>query len=328
MTDTNTTAAASTTQATTSAATSSTGANAASTAMADQTAASQAATTQTTGAQTSGAPQLSQEILDWGKAKGYQDGDLQNFAKDPQAYKLMTSYREAEKMLGSLQSGDKIVLPKDANDKAAWDAIHVKMGRPESADKYQIEIPQGGDSNFALEAGKWFHEAGLNQTQVAALNKHWNGYVQQAMERQNADLAVKAAEEVTALEKDWGPNAKVNGEVATRGLNLMGKELGLTPERLEQIKSGNNVTLSAGEALKLFRMVGDLGKTTNDTFEGAGTGERAGGLNMTPSDAQAKLDRLQKDPAFYQRLQNKDAAAVKERDDLFKIIASGMPKVA
>ena len=201
MTDTNTTAAASTTQATTSAATSSTGANAASTAMADQTAASQAATTQTTGAQTSGAPQLSQEILDWGKAKGYQDGDLQNFAKDPQAYKLMTSYREAEKMLGSLQSGDKIVLPKDANDKAAWDAIHVKMGRPESADKYQIEIPQGGDSNFALEAGKWFHEAGLNQTQVAALNKHWNGYVQQAMERQNADLAVKAAEEVMSKSK-------------------------------------------------------------------------------------------------------------------------------
>lgn len=271
-------------------------------------------------AQTS-SPSLSQEMMDWGMTKGFQNADLQKMAADPQAYKMLTSYREAERMLGSFQSGDKLIIPKEPGDKAAWDSVYARLGRPETADQYKMEIPQGADGNFALEAGKWFHEAGLNQAQAETLNKHWNGYVAGFVEQQNKALAEQAATEVTNLEKEWGANLKLNSELATRGLNVIGKELALTGDRIEAIRNGDNVTLSAAEALKLFRLVGDIGKTTGDTFEGSGPGQRGTGLSMTPEAAKVRLNTLQNDPAFYKRLMNNDAEAVKERDGLLKTIA-------
>jgi hypothetical protein len=263
---------------------------------------------------------LQPDFLEWGKTKGYADADLQRLATDPVGYKIATSYREAERMLGAAQGADRLAVPKDPADKAGWDAVYTKLGRPEKPDAYKFEIPQGGDSGFALEAGKWMHEAGLNQSQATTLNKQWNTYVQQATERQALELSTRAAEEVTGITKEWGANVKINSELAARGANFMGKQLGLTPERMEAIKNGDEVRLSAGEALKLFKLMGDLGGTAGDTFEGVGPGNRAEGMGMTPEQAQAKLNQLQNDRAFYDRLQRKDAAAIKERDDLFKII--------
>ncbi len=264
------------------------------------------------------------DLVEWGSTKGYQSADLQRIAADPQGYKLLTSYREAEKHLGTLQGADKLVLPKEGADAAAWDAVYTKLGKPATPDQYKIEIPQGGDSGFALEAGKWFHEAGMNQKQADILAKQWNGYAQAFAEKENARVATEAAEQVTAVTKEWGANAKLNGELATRGVNLMGKELGLSADRINEIKNGDKVTLSAGEFLKLSRLMGDLGKTTGDTFEGADTGGGGGGgAGMSPEQAQSRLNLLQNDRAFYLRLQNKDAAAIKEREDLIRIVAGG-----
>jgi hypothetical protein len=251
-------------------------------------------------------PTLQPDFIEWGKSKGYVDTDLQKIAADPLGFKVLTSYREAERHLGTLQGADKVILPKDASDKSAWDVVYTKLGRPASPSGYKFDMPQGTDGNFALTAGSWFHEAGLSQNQAILLNKQWNGYVQTETQRQQQDLSARAA-----------------AEVATRGLHLMGKELGLPPERIEAIKNSDQVVLTAGEALKLFRLMGELGKTTGDSFEGGGTGNRGQGLSMTSGEAQARLNQLQNDRSFYERLQRGDAQAVRERNELFRLIGRG-----
>lgn len=285
------------------------------------------ATTQATSTPNTASPaaiQLQPDFIDWGKSKGYQDADLQRMANDPMGYKMLTSYRETEKHLGALQGAtDRVILPKSADDKAGWDAVYAKLGRPQSPDQYKMEIPQGGDSNFGLTAGQWFHEAGLNQQQASVLNQKWNAHVASEMQRQEQELSTRAAEEVTKVMTEWGGNAKLNGELAQRGVGLMAKELGLAPERVEAIKNGDQVVLSAGEFLKLSRALGELGKTTGDTFEGIGAGNRGTGVGMTPEAAKVKLNQLQNDPAFYARLQKGDTAAVEERRKLFEIIGDG-----
>jgi hypothetical protein len=263
---------------------------------------------------------LQPEFIEWGKTKGYVDSDLQKIAADPLGMKILVSYREAEKHLGTLQGADKVILPRDSSDKSAWDAVYTKLGRPASPSGYKFEMPQGTDGNFALTAGNWFHEAGLSQTQAGALNKQWNTYVQAETQRQQQELSSRAAADVAEVMRGWGANAKLHSEVATRGLHLMGKELGLAPERVEAIKNSDQVVLTAGEALKLFRLMGELGKTTSDTFEGAGAGNRGQGLSMTPGEAQARLNQLQNDRSFYERLQKGDAQAVRERNELFRLI--------
>ena len=267
---------------------------------------------------------LQPDFIDWGKSKGYNDTDLQKVAADPLGIKILTSYRETEKHLGTLQGADKIILPRDASDKNAWDAVYTKLGRPAAASSYKFDMPQGSDGNFALTAGNWFHEAGLSQNQASALNKQWNSYVQAETQRQHQELSARAAADVADVTRVWGANAKLHAEVATRGLHLMGKELGLAPERVEAIKNSDQVVLTAGEALKLFRLVGELGKTTSDTFEGAGAGNRGQGLSMTPGEAQARLNQLQNDRSFYDRLQRGDAQAVRERNELFRLIGRGV----
>ncbi len=266
------------------------------------------------------APQgLQPDFIEWGKTKGYGDADLQRVAADPIGLKVLTSYREAERHLGTLQGADKVILPK-GDDKAAWDTVYTKLGRPATPSGYTFEMPQGSDHGFALTAGNWFHEAGLSQKQAGILNRQWNTYVQTSLQREQQELSQRASAEVAGITRDWGASAKLNAEIATRGLHLMGKELALEPARIEAIKNSDQVVLSAGEALKLFRLVGELGRTTSDTFEGAGTGNRGQGLAMTPGEAQARLNQLQNDRGFYERLQRGDAAAVRERNELFRII--------
>ena len=73
------------------------------------------------------------------------------------ASSLVNSYRELEKMIG----GEKIPVPKDANDKAAWDVVLKRLGRPDAADGYGISKREGADPEFAKFAESMFHEIGL-----------------------------------------------------------------------------------------------------------------------------------------------------------------------
>lgn len=273
-----------------------------------------AATPSATPAPAATADVLPDGLGDWMKSKGW---DLDNRES---IIKGMNAYRETEKWaLG----GEKLVLPKEGAPQEAWDQLYTKLGRPESADKYQLEIPQGGDSAFALKAGEWFHKAGLNQNQAAGLAQAWNAHVAEYAAQQAEADAVAVREQSVKLDQEWGGDKSHNTELAKRGWNAMAQELGIQGEELDTMQDAIAEKLGVYRTMKLFKMMGEKIGTTGDKFEGGGHANKGGNLGMTPEGAKARIEALKGDRAFQERRARGDANAVKEWNELFVAAANG-----
>lgn len=263
---------------------------------------------------------LPPEFSDWGKSKGYNEDTMKLASTNPEVYKVMSSYREAEKMIGQLNGADRISLPKDMTDRAAMDAVYAKLGRPNAATDYKFEVPQGGDNQFALKAGEVFHKVGLNQTQVAEINKWWNAEATAVQERMKADRTTRDNQQIEALNKEWGGDAAGKKEIATRGGKLAAEKLGITESMQEAMADA----IGVGPTTKLLHMLGDLAKLAGDKFEGGGPGQRDTGLSMTPEQATARIELLKKDTTFQEKRKKGDAASVSEWKQLHEIKAKGL----
>ena len=99
---------------------------------------------------------------------------------------LATGYSELEKFKG-VASGDHLVIPQNAEDVEGWNAIYSKLGKPETADKYEFKNETGVEiGDDLMSAFKEFaHKENYTQKQLA-------GAVQFQLE------AVKASEEISA----------------------------------------------------------------------------------------------------------------------------------
>lgn len=86
---------------------------------------------------------------------------------------LAKSYVNLERMLG----GDKVPVPKDAEDKEGWDRFYAAAGRPEKPEDYKLERPSQLPEGVSVdEAGETFlkqfaHQNGWNQRQFDAAYK-------------------------------------------------------------------------------------------------------------------------------------------------------------
>lgn len=172
--------------------------------------------------------------------------------KDP--VMLAKSYLNLEKM-----NGNSIRLPRDdmpqAEKQAVLDDIFAKLGRPESADKYQYarpELPAAVPYNehavkaFMGEA----HKNGMTQQQLQfALDFH-NKYVADTFyehERSGKEAIAKAEAE---LKQTWGEQGyKKNTDVARRALSAFADAKDV--EFIEKSGLGNDPRL-----VKLFANIG------------------------------------------------------------------------
>ncbi len=168
-------------------------------------------------------------VFDAGKAfEGLEADNLdwlqkQNLATDPKA--LAKHAFNQEKLLGSA-----IRVPGKDAPKEEIDAFLNKLGRPETADKYELKAPEKMpeglpyDGEFAKDFRTKAHELGLTQAQAAALHDMYVGRVTQSFAGQaeaakaaQTDRANKAVEE---LEKIWGP---LDGTTAMANLEIADK---------------------------------------------------------------------------------------------------------
>ena len=125
---------------------------------------------------------------------------------------ILESYRNAEKALGT-----KISIPKD-EDKEAWEKLYTKLGRPETADKYDIEA----DESIKADVQKLLFANGLSQKQGAELVKSYNALVAQQKDAFDKAFEEKSKQEKEAVIAEWGDNAAKNNELMTRGAKLLG----------------------------------------------------------------------------------------------------------
>lgn len=111
---------------------------------------------------------------------------------------------------------DAVTMPgKDATPEQ-WAEFYAKL-RPETAEAYELPVPEGDDGAFAKEASTWMHEAGLSKEQAGKLAAKWNEMTakqqQAAMDAEAAEAQAQHAKntaEQGELQKEWGQNFDAN----------------------------------------------------------------------------------------------------------------------
>ena len=123
-----------------------------------------------------------------------------------------------QKMLGS-----RIPLPKTDEERSE---LYSKLGRPESSDKYEINIPDTHKSYFNDEQVNEFrnvaHKMGLSNEQVKGLIDYQVKSVDYENQRKNTQLSVDKQETEDALKKEWGYDYDKQVRNAKRALEVYG----------------------------------------------------------------------------------------------------------
>lgn len=113
---------------------------------------------------------------------------------------------------------------KDATPEQ-WAEFYGKLGRPESADGYELPLPDGNDGAFAKRVAPMLHKANLTTEQAKILATEWNAmnaeeeaaYVAAENARITA-LNNKNQAEAESLKTEWGEKHTENMEFARRAM--------------------------------------------------------------------------------------------------------------
>lgn len=236
---------------------------------------------------------------------------------------VVQSHRELEKLMGADRAGRTIVIPTDENDKAAWEQVYNRLGRPATPEAYQLPVPQGADPAFSRAAAAKFHELGISEKTAKSLAEWWNS--QAASQAESMALAdeVALAEEHKALEKDWGtgPDAVARKELARRAMVEVGKKAGLDQTKLQATIDGLEKGVGFSGVLKIMAAVGDMMKEHG--AEGLGT--QVGSFSTTPEGAKARKTQLMADKEWVKKAMDPRSAEWSELKRLDGIIASVAP---
>lgn len=192
---------------------------------------------------------------------------------------VLESYRHLEKLIGR----DKIAIPK-TGDSEAWNAVYDRLGRPESAEGYEIAVPEGvqRDEAFEEQMRGLFHAAGLTKAQVAKLSEGWHGYLGSETARAEQSRIDRAEREDETLRSEWGGNFERNMEQARRAARSFGDA---------RIIDGLEETVGRAAVFKMFARIGAA--MAEDSLEGEG-----GESFSQPGSVRAQIAALKADPAF------------------------------
>jgi hypothetical protein len=221
--------------------------------------------------------------------------------KDPSA--LAKSYVHAQKQIGA----DKIVLPNPKYETPEdWNEIYNKLGRPESPDKYELEVKENMDERFVEGFKEAAHKSGLRPQQVEGL---FGWYQEQATAMQEAhdkQAEIQRDKQITELKNEWGQAF----DTRTQDASTLFKKY--VPEdvqaHMDKMGYSNDPLM-----VKAFATLADKFLSEGDRVGADPSGHKA----MSPSDAQAEIDNIWKDPNHPYHKGNEQARA--EMDRLYEI---------
>lgn len=201
---------------------------------------------------------------------------LQRF-KNPES--LSKSYIELERKIGS----NTVTVPKEGATDEEKASFFQKIGRPESADKYTIELSKELHAGVAEMSnpesqGKYKEMAfglGLLPEQAQGLHAWHMQNISDALKQQEAAAVKETSDSEAALRREWGPTYDKNVELASRVVNKFGGEE--AQKLLEQSGLGRNPIM-----LKLLASAGD--KLSEDSL-GAGGLSEFGGMSVAAANA-------------------------------------------
>jgi hypothetical protein len=192
---------------------------------------------------------------------------------------LAKSYLDTKTKIGGMTT-----VPAADAGAEAWGKLYDRLGRPETADKYELKLPEVQGQTFSPEAMKAFrdhaHETGLTSKQAQA-NMDWYMKVFQGqVEASSAALAEAAGASVSELRKEWGGEYDKNMGQVDRAL----------AQFFGEVESKQLRALSAANP-KLMKSLAEIGGTIS---ESAGKGDTMKGDtgDLTAEDAKTKIKEI------------------------------------
>lgn len=235
---------------------------------------------------------------------------------------VVKSYGEFEKLHGvPVERLVKLPSPNEAKDPKAWDAVYNKLGRPETADKYQISVPQGDDGTFANQVKPWLHEAGVTQAGATKLADKWNSFREAQVNAMKAQQEQRDTVQVQELKLAWGSAY----DQRVRLVDRAAETFGVNDAQIAALKT----TLGPKGAMEFLYNIGAKLGVEDSTVPGMG-GSNTGFNAMTPDMAKAEIARMKSDKSFTQLFVSPDPKqrmeARREMDRLHQIAYPGTTK--
>ena len=196
----------------------------------------------------------------------------------------------AQSMIGA----DKIAVPgRWANDDD-WNNVYTKLGKPEDAQGYKLELKEGTQVDKDMES--WYrglaHKAGLNDRQA---NTIFQEYMAKEAELKSAnappspeDVEIIKGEAEIALKKEWGK------AFDTRMNEAKGVLTEFAPKDFDQLLTKDGVPL--GNDPVFIKTLANIGNYINSKL---GEDKMVGSKQQpqyTPADAEKEIAALRGDP--------------------------------
>ncbi|ANS03918.1 putative protease [uncultured Mediterranean phage uvDeep-CGR2-AD3-C191] len=176
--------------------------------------------------------------------------------------------------------GGAVRVPGEDASSEDWAEFYNKAGRPESSDKYEIEVPEGAEAEFGYRTDlednfkASAHDLGLSQRQVQGL-VDWQ--LQKASEA-NQDITESRRTSDAELRANWGKNYDRNMWLAKRAVSELAEDE--AAQQIIQSPLGN-----APGVIRLFQRVGQM------LYEdGYMDGQAPGGVSA--EEAQSKINAI------------------------------------
>lgn len=195
------------------------------------------------------------------------DADMRTFAENKGWHKdqnpvgaVLKSYKELEGKLGSA-----VTLPAE-DDAEAWRKVYSKLGMPESADGYELKVPEKHNPEVEKQVRSMFHSAGLTKAQANTVYDEFMAMTAPYVEQQAQEAEAKALEAAAAA-KELGDERMVGAKAAFA--HFVGKDEALA-STLERV-------LGDGDMIRFFDRVaqamGEDGKGSLGIRSGSGGGD-------------------------------------------------------
>ena len=145
-----------------------------------------------------------------------------NIEKFTEIDALAKSYINATQMIGQ----DKVVVPNKNSTEDQWNEVYDKLGRPESADKYSLDVKSdvvpfddGAVKQFAENA----HKLGLSNKQAQGVLEFYKNSMEGTAQQSKVDTETAQVQAEQELRQEWGRefenNVKKAGALAKANIN-------------------------------------------------------------------------------------------------------------
>jgi hypothetical protein len=145
-----------------------------------------------------------------------------NISKFTEIDALAKSYINATRMIGQ----DKVAVPNENSTDDQWNEVYGKLGRPESADKYKLEVNSETaplDENAIKQFAENAHQLGLNNKQAQGILEFYKNSMEGSVQQARVDTETAQANAEAELRKEWGrsydENIKRAGAIAKANMS-------------------------------------------------------------------------------------------------------------